>query len=68
MDRTLSTEEERSLQTLDQGRAAGSHRPLRSRSQCSHSLLIDGVLVPAEALINGTLGRGRTAAIGQPAR
>jgi hypothetical protein len=62
MDRTLSDQAERSIKAVGQGRAAGSHCPLRSRARCSayrslpdggHSLLIDGVLVPAELLING---------------
>jgi Hint domain len=63
MDRTLSNQEERSDEAVGQGRAAGLHRPLCSRAQCppyrslcdeGTLLLIDGVLVPAEVLINST--------------
>ena len=63
MDRTLSTQEERSLQAVGKNAlpvriARSALAPDLPRADlyvtAAHSLLIDGVLVPAEMLINGT--------------
>jgi hypothetical protein len=62
MDRTLSSEEDRSIKALGEGRVAGPDRSALATGvpQANlyvtgwHALFIDGLLVPAGCLINGT--------------